>query len=370
VSEFENLSGAVDGLYAAALGQIDWHTALDEAAAAMGCTRWSVYGAARQFWSTARPDYRLPVTGVWCRAYDRSAQRDYEAEYYKVYPHRHDYIQRPGARVCHDLLYLTEREMDRNPFHAWAEREHDVRYTVVGLTDPARQFGASLSVARPRSMGAMTRDEVGTFSRLLQHFERAVEVEYHMGQALAPGMQGIEFLEQNPIGVVLLDSLGRVVVANRAARVMAERADAFVLRGDGIAALRTKDDVALQRALGAAARTFAGDGLSNGGVLRLPRRTGQRSYAVSIAPLSRRESILSDLLPSMCVLITDPETAPSAALLRRAYGITAAEARLVERLVAGDTPQQAAQALGLAMPTVRNQLGRELIKLIPICDEL
>ena len=80
---------------------------------------------------------------------------------------------------------------------------------------------------------------------------------------------------------------------------------------------------------------------------------------LSIAPLARRESVLSNLMPAVCVLLTDPEMAPthSATMLRRAYGITTAEARLVERLVAGDSPQQAAQALGLSVSTVRNQLA-------------
>jgi len=352
------MSATVDALYAAAVGQIDWHAALDRVLDTMGYTHASVYATDRHVKAVATDNFRLPVSGFWHR-HDPASQRAYETEFYKHEPGRHYFLRNPGTRVRHDLMFATETDMDRSPFYDWAQREADLRYIVVGQTNPDLPVGAALSLQRPRRHGPTTSDEVIRLRRLLDHFERAVQVEFHMGKALGPGVASLDFLERNPTGVVILDGLGRVVLANSAARGLAERADAFVLRSDGIAALRSGDDRALQQMIGAAARTTRGGSLSSGGVLRLPRRTGQRAYALSVAPLSRRESILSDLTPAACVLITDPEAvrAPSAIMLRNGYGVTAAEARLVERLVAGDTPQQAAQALGLAMPTVRNQLA-------------
>lgn len=354
-----NMMSAVDGLYAAALGQIDWHAAMDAATAAMGFTHWSVYGADRHAWSVARPDYRLPVTGIWSRNYDAKAQRDYEAEFYKLMPHRRDYVRRPDARVYHDLSYLRESEIDRHPFYAWAEREHGVRYMAVGLTDARRPVGATLAMARPRALGAMTPDQVDEFGRLMRHFERAVEVEYLMGQALAPNVRSVDFIERNPTGIVILDGFGHVVLANRAARAMAERGDSFLLHGGDVRALRGQDDVRLQSLCRDAATLRAGENRSIGGVLKLPRRTGRRDYLVTVSPMSVRESILSELMPRVCLLIVDPDSAPgeAAEMLRCAYGLTPAETRLAQRLAIGETPEQAAAALGVSLPTVRTHLA-------------
>jgi DNA-binding CsgD family transcriptional regulator len=50
-----------------------------------------------------------------------------------------------------------------------------------------------------------------------------------------------------------------------------------------------------------------------------------------------------------------PHEAP-AELLRRLFGLTRAEARLCERLVAGMSVEEAAADLGLKIPTIRTQL--------------
>lgn len=352
------MAGAVDALYAAAVGQTDWHAALDRVLDAMGFTHASVYAIDRHVRAAATESYRLPVTGFWHR-HDPSAQRDYEAEYYKYEPGRHYRLRHPDKRVYYDAMYGTEAELDRNPHYAWAEREHGLRYFAYGQTDPQAPVGAVIVLHRPRRQGHITANETDRFEQLLEHFERAVQVEHRMGKALAPEVAALDFLDRNPTGIVILDGLGRTVLANRAARAMAEQGDSFRLSRDGIAALRPQDDAALGRLIGAAARFGADGGLAGGGAMKLPRRNGKRDYAAIVKPLARRDSILSSLMPAVCILLTDPDAAAShsAAMLRQVYGITPAEQRLVERLIGGDTPEQAAGALGVGLPTVRSQLA-------------
>lgn len=47
---------------------------------------------------------------------------------------------------------------------------------------------------------------------------------------------------------------------------------------------------------------------------------------------------------------------PKAEVLARTFGLSPAEARLATLIAAGRSPEQAAQNLGLALDTVRNQL--------------
>ena len=48
---------------------------------------------------------------------------------------------------------------------------------------------------------------------------------------------------------------------------------------------------------------------------------------------------------------------PATWILRNLYGLTAAEIAVAERLMNGDTPQQAAAALGIKLSTARFHLG-------------
>jgi len=354
----EEMTATVDALYAAAAGQADWRSALDRVLDTMGYTHASVYATDRQVRAAATESYRLPVTGFWHR-HDPASQRAYEAEYYKHELGRHYFIRNPGMRVRHDLMFATEAEMDRSPFYDWAQREGDLRYIVVGQTNPELPLGAALSLQRSRRHGPTTAEEVARLRILLDHFERAVQIEHHLGKVLAPNLPSPDLLDRNPTGVVMLDGLGRVVLANRAARAMAGRNDSFRLGADGIVALRPKDDAALRQLIGAALGTSLGRGLSSGGALKLPRRTAKLGYVAMVTPLSRRESVLAQLMPAACVLITDPESEPrySPAALRQLYGLTPSEARLAERLMAGDSPERAAQALGVTLATARTYLA-------------
>ena len=354
----EQMGSAIDAFYAAALGQGDWHAALDGLLRATGYTHASVYASNRTVRHAASKEFRLPVTGYW-HNHDPATQREYECEYYKHEASRHYRLAHPDARIIHDLLYDEDRALDRNPFYAWAERQAGLRYFMLGQTDPGKPIGAVVSLHRPRGRGPTDTAEIERFHLLLGHLERAIQIEHHMGGLLAPGAGASDFLERNPAGIVLIDGLGNVVLANRAARTISERADAVVLHDDRLTALRGVDDGRLQRLIGTAIHAIPAGELDGGGMLRLPRRSGRRSYAVVVGPVSRRDSILSNLMPAACVLITDPESEPhgGAEMLRRTYGLTPMETRLVERLAAGDTTTQAAATLGILPTTMRSHLS-------------
>ena len=354
----DDMEATVDAIYAAAVGRAAWPAALDHVLDVTGFTKASAYASNKLMRAVATEDHVTPQDGLWHR-HDPGTQAEYQNEFVKLEPSRHYRLRHPNRRVYYDCLYGDDRELDRDPFYDWAERRHGVRYFAYGQTDPAQDITAMVVLHRPRRLGHIQADELDRFQVLLRHFDRAIYLENHLGQAYARDAGGLDFMDGNPTGIVILDAVGQPIVANHAARTMAAADDGLRLDRDGIAALRHKEDARLQRAIGAAIRASAGQPRAAGGSLRLPRPSGKRAYVVVVSPLPRRKSLLFDLLPAVCVMITDPDAAltPRAELLRQSFAITPAEARLVERLVNGETPEQAATGLGVALPTVRTQIA-------------
>ena len=96
-----------------------------------------------------------------------------------------------------------------------------------------------------------------------------------------------------------------------------------------------------------------------GGVMRASRPSGKQSYSVFVSPVAREYSNLTAVHPAVCVMVTDPcqQRPDLSTRLRGMFGLTAAEARLADRLAAGDTLRIAAAALGITYGTARVRLA-------------
>jgi DNA-binding CsgD family transcriptional regulator len=172
-----------------------------------------------------------------------------------------------------------------------------------------------------------------------------------------------EALDQLAAGVVLADAGGAVVWANRAAVALLGAADGITLgRRDALAAATPSATAALLGLVASAA-------LGTGGALALPRPSGRPTLAASAVPLSGRvaEERLGPLpvvaWPRVLLLLVDPTREPEAGAverqLRALYGLTGAEAAVAARASRGEGLPAVAEALGVALNTVRAQRLRQ-----------
>jgi DNA-binding CsgD family transcriptional regulator len=86
----------------------------------------------------------------------------------------------------------------------------------------------------------------------------------------------------------------------------------------------------------------------------LDRLSGKPDFALAIAPLTGQTAWLNSG-PIAFVLITDPDAASTrpGEMITKMFGLTASETRVAERLMLGDSPEQAASSLGLKISTAR-----------------
>jgi DNA-binding CsgD family transcriptional regulator len=217
---------------------------------------------------------------------------------------------------------------------------------------------AVVVVARGPDAGEFGRTDVAMLARLAPHLRRAVQVNHRLSLSHGVAAATADALDRLPQGTILADASARVLLANRAARVILAAADGLYAGPDGLRADGAAQTDELRRRIARAALPPGGEG-SPPGAMAVARRSGRRPLSVMVAPCQREGSWgLARQTPAVLVFVADPERAPVVAAdhLCRLYGLTRAEAAVAVAVVRSDGLRAAADALGVTLATVKTHL--------------
>jgi len=290
---------------------------------------------------------------------DVAGQRQYFEHWSK-----HDILRqrtrafRPGA-VETDRDILPKSELLRSDYYNGFMKPHDMHgymRMTLSIEDGSRKI---ISMSRPASLGDYEAADTERCRLFIPHFQRAARVTRLVEKSNLVLTAFSDVLEQSATGLILLGRTGKVVFANRASRAMAHAADSFLLRGERFEALIGKQDMALQRMIAGATGQMGRTDAARGGVMRLSRMTGEPDFAIAIAPLASGTSLAEDAAAAF-VLVTDPQASPMSGdetMVRQLFGLSSAETRVAERLMMGDSPEQAAALLKIKTSTARWHLA-------------
>lgn len=268
-------------------------------------------------------------------------------------------VAHPHERLIHDSRFITEQEKDRHFYYDWHHSFSDTRHRLAGMVLLENSVSSGVTVHRTRQQGDFRPDHIERFAFLLPHLERAVSLGFRLGSFGATQQMSFELLDANPLGIVVLGESGRVLFANRAARVLAETADGLVLSASGLSLVNRSDHGKLQLLIGRALGVASGERAEPAGVMRALRPSGKRPFTILVSPLCRTGFMLTRARPAACVVVADPERVShlSEGALRALYGLTPAEAHVAMKLAAGMSLQRAAEELGISYKTARTQLA-------------
>lgn len=212
---------------------------------------------------------------------------------------------------------------------------------------------ATINVMRSSRDEEFGEADIELAAAIQRHLARAFQLASRLADSARADGALIEIIERSPHGLFLIGPDGRVQRSNQAALAML---------GDGLALqeselVATAPDAArqLRRLIGEAGWSEK----QRGGGMRVPRPSQRRPLSVIVAPLGRPAAGLFDAGPTTLVTVTDPEatTTPPATALVQLFDLSPAEIRVAERLMLGDGPQQAAEALGIGVSTARWHLA-------------
>jgi DNA-binding CsgD family transcriptional regulator len=291
----------------------------------------------------------------WGRAYD---------SYYKTCDLRRPRIKAlPAGSVFVGSALIDDRELLRSEFYNDFLRPQGYFHIIGGVPLANDDFVAVLRVIRPRSARPFVRQETALIHRLMPHLSRALSLHQRLEAAAARRDEAVEVLDWFPKGVLLLDSTGRVLAANRVAEEILAAGDGLRAGSDGLRAGLPAESAALRRLIAEAGGVQVALDPS-GGVLNLTRASRDRPLNLLVAPLRGRLLTREAPRASVVVFVTDPDRVPSTPVdhVQRWLGVTRAEAALVMQLLRGRSVEDAADALGISAHTARTQLKRALTK--------
>ncbi len=261
---------------------------------------------------------------------------------------------RPGLAAA-DWMLLPKQNLMRSPFYNEWSLPQD-RHTYCGLMMLAGpQAVGTIVFCRGRRSGDFTPDEVALLQALSPHLVRAVGLSRRLGALEGKRQLSDALLDVAARPVIVVEPDGRIVQANQTAWRILDAADGLLVRRDRLAAARSADTSAVRRRIKATAERD----LAACGAMAVVRRSGALPYSVAMTPVPIEAVGLERGRVLVAVFVADPHAIPPdmASALQTAYGLTPAEASLVE-LLARDTPSlvEAADRLGVSQTTVKTHL--------------
>ena len=263
-------------------------------------------------------------------------------------------IRMPGM----DGVELTRRIKDVRP-------ETEVilitGYASVDSASRALRLGAADYLTKP--FGDLERINE-SLSRALERYRerqaarrRLLELEAHRGTLE-------HVLDRLPMGVLLIDGRGTVLMSNRAATTILRQQDGLSVSDDGQLQLTSPTAGELKQLIDRATGIKAGAGRRVGGAVMLERPSGSSPYSALVTPLGDVHDGIDPDRHAAALFVSDPscrlETAEE--LLRRLYGLTRSEARIAAILMQGRSVEDAAGDLEVSTNTIRTHLKRVFSK--------
>jgi PAS domain-containing protein len=135
-----------------------------------------------------------------------------------------------------------------------------------GFSMLARETGAApiFGIVRKQAAGAYDKRELDLLNHLLPHFQRAAQISLRLNVLESQKKAAEELLDQLPMGIVLIDKTGHIVLLNRVAEALLASADGISVRNGRFTAGKPDETAQLDRLVANAAAASCGRVLSGG----------------------------------------------------------------------------------------------------------
>ena len=253
--------------------------------------------------------------------------------------------------VTESMLFSPE-ELERLPFHAEYINRYGLRsFAVLALT-PVGPSTIFFSIQRRQEQGNFSQREIERIAAMAPHLWRAGQLASRLAEAHADGM--LDAFAMIKCGAILIDAMGRAIRLNEMAQHHIGRGLALV--HGHLTAYHRDANAALQRVIGSVLQPSPAHEAQARGAVAIPRPEG-RPLIIHAAPVvgSARDAFQR---AKAILMIVDPHEhrEPAEPILRQAFGLTPAEARIAVGLARGQDLGEIAAMSGVSLGTARVHL--------------
>ena len=295
--------------------------------------------------------------------YPEAALRDYAAYYFSNSPYV-DFV--PGNQIglpTRSETIISDAELFATEYYNDFMRPHGLGRYGTGMVLEREPAGwASLSFGDQHDDPARRDPQMLLLRPLPPHLRRASKLRRTLAEAGSAVQAPQAMFDGWSHAAFVLDRDGRVRTMNR-------RGEALIVAGEGVVLnrlgrLRSFDE-RCSRTLDDAITACR---LSLGGVVRgdasppgtmLPRPDGGSPLQAMLWPIASASSFgLPAASGQMLLVISDPDATPpdATAWIARRFGLSPAEERLADAVIAGVPLNEAAERLGIQLSTARTRL--------------
>jgi DNA-binding CsgD family transcriptional regulator len=237
----------------------------------------------------------------------------------------------------------------------------DALATVVARN--GQRIGMFVAV-RHKSEGYVTENDLAIMRLFAPHVRRAITISDLMELKLLEAQALSATLDRLAMGVVVVAGENHILHANEPARRMLANGGRIVSRRGRLAARDAAADAELSQAIELARSDESALGTAGIGV-SLGSADAQPALA-HVLPLARGE-VRTRLMPRATAAVfintAEPRPQPDLRALAQTYGLTPAEARVAERLLAGAANlAEVAASLDVSLATVKTHLSQVFAK--------
>jgi DNA-binding CsgD family transcriptional regulator len=260
--------------------------------------------------------------------------------------------------IGHELA-PDKRSFERSEFYNDWLRPQGVYDAIGGVIQRSAGSLTVVTVLRAERAGLVEEADKQLFARLMPHVRRAIDIHRRLYSAQLQRDGALLALDALQVGILLTDTIGRPVFANRVAEAILRRGDGLSLIRGQLRAARPDDSRKLAVLIEGAAKTTRGLGQESGGILSLPTGAGD-AVTVLVSPCP----YLGLLEPAALVFLSTPMRSLhlERRYVARRYGFTPAELRLAQALVDGKRLIDYADSAGITLNTAKTHLKQVFAK--------
>lgn len=289
--------------------------------------------------------------------------KSYQDHYGSTSPWNREFLRYPPGSFLYRGLIPELRLEPTEYYNEWL-RPQGLRDCIGGVLGRSGTTLSYVCIARLDRFGDFTAADYALFQMVFRNLRRALSLHAKFAHVTALELAFLDALDRAGLAAFNVDERSGLIAHNRLADEMLSRGKAVQVRHGGIVAWSPTAQDQLLRAVALACS--AGQGQT----VLLPQPGDNHRHMVALVmPMRAQDS--DRVLPFdstapryALILVKNPAQAPGPdpGLLRKLFGLTATEARLVQELATGKSLEAISEQRGVSYGTVRAQLRTVMSK--------